>query len=60
MNWQAIGATGEILGALGVVVTLAYLTMNGFFNSYRNLFHQYLDGTFSDSHGRPGLWRPGR
>jgi hypothetical protein len=109
MNWQAIGATGEILGALGVVVTLAYLTMqvrqntksinsnnsnnvmtgfnqinvalltdadaaricydgfygihklteieqhrfrhlmNGFFNIYRNLFHQYLDGTFSDS-----------
>lgn len=25
MNWEAIGAVGEILGAVGVVVTLAYL-----------------------------------
>jgi hypothetical protein len=25
MNWEAIGAVGEILGALGVVVTLVYL-----------------------------------
>ena len=25
MNWEAIGAIGEILGALGVVITLAYL-----------------------------------
>ena len=25
MNWEAIGAVGEIVGALGVVVTLAYL-----------------------------------
>ena len=25
MNWEAIGAVGEIVGALGVIVTLAYL-----------------------------------
>ena len=25
MNWEAIGATGEILGAIGVIVTVAYL-----------------------------------
>lgn len=27
MNWQAIGAVGEILGALAVVVTLGYLAV---------------------------------
>jgi hypothetical protein len=27
MNWQAIGAVGEILGALAVVLTLAYLAV---------------------------------
>jgi hypothetical protein len=27
MNWDAIGAVGEILGALAVVATLAYLAM---------------------------------
>ena len=27
MNWDAIGAIGEILGALGVVITLAYLSI---------------------------------
>ena len=25
MNWEAIGAIGEIAGALGVIVSLAYL-----------------------------------
>ena len=25
MNWEAIGAVGEILGALGVIITLVYL-----------------------------------
>ena len=25
MNWEAIGAVGEILGAIGVIVTLGYL-----------------------------------
>ena len=25
MNWEAIGAVGEILGAAGVIVTLVYL-----------------------------------
>ena len=25
MNWEAIGAVGEILGAVGVIVTLVYL-----------------------------------
>lgn len=25
MNWEAIGAVGEILGAVGVIITLAYL-----------------------------------
>ncbi len=27
MNWEAIGAIGEILGAIGVIVTLAYLAV---------------------------------
>jgi hypothetical protein len=27
MNWEAIGAIGEVLGALGVVFTLAYLAV---------------------------------
>lgn len=26
MNWEAIGAVGEIVGAIAVVVTLVYLT----------------------------------
>ena len=25
MNWEAIGAVGEILGAIGVIATLGYL-----------------------------------
>ncbi len=25
MNWEAIGAVGEVLGAIGVILTLAYL-----------------------------------
>ena len=27
MNWEALGAVGEIVGALAVVVTLAYLAL---------------------------------
>ena len=27
MNWEAVGAVGEILGAAGVIATLAYLAM---------------------------------
>lgn len=27
MDWEAIGAVGEVLGAAGVIVTLAYLAM---------------------------------
>ena len=27
MNWEAIGATGEVLGAVGVIVTLGYLAI---------------------------------
>ena len=27
MNWEAIGAVGEVLGAIGVIVTLAYLAV---------------------------------
>ena len=27
MNWEAIGAIGELLGALGVVITLVYLAV---------------------------------
>ena len=27
MNWEAIGALGEIVGALGVILTLAYLAV---------------------------------
>ena len=27
MNWDAIGAIGEILGAIGVIVTLGYLAV---------------------------------
>ena len=27
MNWEAVGAIGEVLGALGVIVTLGYLAI---------------------------------
>jgi len=27
MNWDAIGAVGEVVGAIGVIVTLAYLAL---------------------------------
>ena len=27
MNWEAIGAGGEMLGALGVIATLGYLAV---------------------------------
>ncbi len=27
MNWEAIGAVGEVLGAIGVIVTLGYLAV---------------------------------
>ena len=27
MNWQAIGAAGEVLGAIAVLLTLIYLTL---------------------------------
>ncbi len=27
MNWEAIGAIGEVVGAVGVIATLAYLTI---------------------------------
>ena len=27
MNWDALGAIGEIVGALGVIATLAYLAV---------------------------------
>ena len=26
MNWEAVGATGELLGAIGVIISLLYLT----------------------------------
>ncbi len=38
MNWEAIGAVGELLGAVGVIVTLAYLAVQVRQNS-RNLDH---------------------
>ena len=27
MNWEAVGAVGEVLGALGVIATLGYLAV---------------------------------
>lgn len=27
MNWEAVGAIGEVIGAIGVIVTLAYLAI---------------------------------
>ena len=27
MNWEAIGAVGEVLGAVGVILTLGYLAV---------------------------------
>jgi len=37
MNWEAIGAIGEDVGAIGVIATLAYLAIQ---------IHQYPAGTF--------------
>ena len=113
MNWEAIGASAELLGAVAVAATLLYLTMqlrqntksinsnlsntvmagfnemniamfsdpevsrichlgffntdslsdeeknryshmmNGFFNIYRNLYHQFLDGTYPEERWLP-------
>jgi len=35
MNWEAIGAIGEVLGAFGVIVTLAYLAIQIRQNSHQ-------------------------
>jgi hypothetical protein len=35
MNWEAIGAIGEILGAAGVIITLAYLAVQIRQNSHQ-------------------------
>ncbi len=35
MNWQAVGAIGEILGAVGVIVTLVYLAVQVRQNSHQ-------------------------
>ena len=34
MNWEAIGAIGELAGAIGVIVTLVYLAIQIRQNSY--------------------------
>ena len=56
MNWEAIGAIGEITGALAVVVTLVYLSFQLRHNTYatRASTAQALE----DSINNGNLWRP--
>jgi hypothetical protein len=35
MNWEAIGAVGELLGAAGVIITLTYLAIQIRLNSHQ-------------------------
>lgn len=34
MNWEALGAIGEIVGAIGVIITLVYLAIQIRYNSH--------------------------
>ena len=50
MNWEAIGAIGEVVGAAGVIVTLGYLAVQikqsndlSRFNAVKELFSQFND-----------------
>ncbi len=47
MNWEAIGAVGEILGAIAVVVTLIYLSRQ-LTEHTKSLKVQSLNSTFND------------
>ena len=49
LNWEAIGAAGEIIGALAVVVTLVYLTFQLRQNT-RAVEHATHRGVYEDGH----------
>jgi len=59
MNWDAIGAVGEIIGAMAVVASLAYLALQIRHNTReveeQNRAHEL--GTLSDIAGRFTSWR---
>ena len=69
MNWDAIGAFGEILGATAVFVTLAYLAAQirqandlARFNASKDLLNQFNDLNrivATDSEVRRALMKPG-
>ena len=57
MNWDAIGAIGEILGALAVVLTLGYLAIQVKQNTHSMKVAAKLERVITDSdnnkfHGR--------
>ena len=63
MNWEAIGAVGEVGGAVAVVVTLVYLAVQvrhasavAKANAYRNI-HQDIGQLFGDVMSDPELYR---
>ena len=68
MNWEAIGAVGEILGALGVIVSLVYLasqirTQNresrvAAVNEWTNQWNQFLV-SFAEHPNLAELWIKG-
>jgi len=63
MNWEAIGAIGEIVGAIAVVATLGYLAIQvrhanavAKANAYREI-HQDVGQLFGDVMSNPELYR---
>ena len=68
MNWEAVGAVGEILGALGVIVSLVYLatqirTQNresraAAVNEWTNQWNHFL-GSFAEHPNLSELWIKG-
>ncbi len=45
MNWDAIGAIGEIVGAIGVVVSVAYLALQVKERQYNESYYEYRSDT---------------
>ena len=62
MNWEALGAMAELLGAIGVIVTLLYLSRQISHNSKQLegsstiAVHNYLRTLCEELCANPSLW----
>ena len=62
MNWEALGAVAELLGAIGVIVTLIYLSRQISHNSKQLegsstiAVHNYLRTLCEELCANPSLW----